>query len=217
MMSTKVFLLAITGLAMTLAAVYLVSRAPEPVVVQSRLGDLPLEIGQFRGMEDAYPQTVYRELNADANIYRHYRAENGRKVDLYIGYYGTAKGGRTGHNPYACLPGAGWAIVDSEKVDIPLSSRAGKVAVNFIQASREGTSTLLMHWYQAAGKKVLHSGFQQNLERFRGRLLHNRNDGAYIQVSATVYGGHVEEAKRDMTQFAGMLIPLLPDYWTTEE
>jgi EpsI family protein len=77
-----------------------------------------MEIAGFKATEDSFSDAVYKELNADMHVYRHYRSDDGRQVDLYIGYYGTAKGGRTPHNPYGCLPGAGWGIVEDQRIDL---------------------------------------------------------------------------------------------------
>ena len=109
-MSNKSFTLSLIILLATIASVGAIASRVEPVVVKTNLENLPMEIAGFKATEDFLPESVYKKLNADKHVYRHYRSADGKQVDLYIGYYGTAKGGRTGHNPYACLPGAGWGV-----------------------------------------------------------------------------------------------------------
>ena len=82
-----------------------------------------MDIAGYKATEDFVTDSVYKELNADKYVYRHYLSSDGKQVDLYIDYYGAAKGGRTGHNSYSCLPGAGWGIIDSHK--IRLKGKAG--------------------------------------------------------------------------------------------
>jgi EpsI family protein len=200
----------------TLSVVGFLSLSPEPVVVQTNLENLPLKIGGYTGTEDSFSEAVYRELNADKHVYRHYKAGDGSQLDLYLGYYGTAKGGRTGHNPYACLPGAGWAIVDTGKVKIRDSSRTSDVEVNYVRASRNGVNTVMVHWYQTAGTTVISTGIRQNIEKFWGRLRHNRNDGAFVQITTQVSDENVLKAGIKVQRFAGQVLQLLPGYWPTE-
>ena len=196
------------------AAIY---ARPIPVVVQTNLEKLPLVISGYTATEDSYSESVYKELNADKHVYRHYRSQGGDQIDLYIGYYGTAKGGRTGHNPYACLPGAGAAIVDRKTVQLKLASTGKSVPVNYILSRKDNANTVMLHWYQTAGTTVVSSGLRQNIERFKGRVLHNRNDGAFIQITSITKDEDVTKAAERVAQFAGTLLNLLPDYWPVEK
>ncbi len=213
MVSHKTYGICVVCLCVTLLIVGLLSIRPMPVVARTNLENLPKEIGGYKGVDDVFPESVNRELNTDTQLYRHYRSADGRQFDLYIGYYGTAKGGRTGHNPYACLPGAGWAIVERQKVVIPQIAHP----VNYIRAKRDGVNTVMIHWYQTAGSTVVSSGFWQNMERFRGRLLRNRNDGAYVQVSSRVTDDSVEDAREKIQNYAERIIQLLPGFWPVEK
>lgn len=206
--STALLLSAITGIAF-------LNRRGQPIVLATNLERLPHEVAGFRATDDSFAPSVYRELNADLNLYRHYRDGAGRQVDLYIGYYGTAKGGRTPHNPYACLPGAGWGVVVARPVS--LTTAAGDtVKVNYLLAQKGEMYQTMLHWYQSAGDKVLATGLAQNVQRFLGRLLRNRNDGAFIRVSI-VSGPQDLKGDLDLARsFAGEVKNLLPRYWPVE-
>ncbi len=216
-MLNKSFAISLLLLLFALSAVAVIFFRPVPVVVHTNLARLPMEIAGYIGSEDAFPESVYLELNADMNLYRHYRSGDGSQLDLYIGYYGTAKGGRTGHNPYACLPGAGWAIVDSRKVSIRKPSQSPDVEVNYVRARRNGVNTVMVHWYQTASTTVVSTGIQQNIERFWGRLLYNRNDGAFVQISTQVPDEQKVEAGAKVQNFAAHILQLLPGYWPIEK
>lgn len=217
MISNKTYGICLVSLFATLVIVGLLSIRPRPVVARTNLEYLPKEIAGYKGVDDAFPESVNRELNADKQLYRHYRSSNGSQLDLYIGYYGTVKGGRTGHNPYACLPGAGWAIVDSRKIGISQSNNTSDTELNYIQARRNGVNTVMLHWYQTAGATVLSTGMQQNIDRFLSRLIRNRNDGAFIQITTQVPDERVEDARRRAQDFAELVLQLLPGYWPVEK
>ena len=216
-MNRKSFTISLIILLSTIVLVALIARRGEPVVVKTNLKNLPMEIAGFKATEDFFSDAVYKELNADKHVYRHYRADDGTQVDLYIGYYGTAKGGRTGHNPYACLPGAGWGIIDSRKVKVTSKYYADGADINYVLARKGENYESVLHWYQSAGSKVLSTGIQQNIERFKGRIFYNRNDGAFVRVSVFTGEKGIEEANLLAKFFAEKVLDLIPNYWPIEQ
>ena len=216
-MNNRSFLISVTILVIAIVLVILISQRGEPVVVKTNLENLPMEIAGYKGTEDFFPDSVYKELNADRHVYRHYRSADGKQVDLYIGYYGTAKGGRTGHNPYGCLPGAGWGILDSGQMILKTNNYPNGISVNYILARKAETYESVLHWYQSAGNKVLSTGIQQNIERFIGRVFYNRNDGAFVRVSVFGKEEHLKEASLLVNSFAAKVLDILPEYWPIEK
>ena len=214
-MKTRYFLFSALVLSLTLFFVARISARGEPVVVRTNLENLPMHLPGYQGVEDTFPQEVYDVLQADLHLYRHYHKPQ-EKLSLYIGYYGTAKGGRTGHNPYACLPGAGWAIVDTKTVLLKPEYRPQGVQVNAVVARKGESYNIMLHWYQSAETEVLASGLQQNLQRLKGRVLHNRNDGAYVQVYAMAREQDIAATRQRLAAFALEVLELLPEYWPEE-
>jgi len=216
-MSNKYYAICVVIMILSAAAVATVFSRPVPAVVQTNLEKLPMTISGYTATEDFFSDAVYNELNADKHVYRHYKAPNGDLVDLYIGYYGTAKGGRTGHNPYACLPGSGAAIVDTDVLSLKQAVTGKSVPVNYILSRKDGANTVMLHWYQTAGKTVVSTGLKQNIERFKGRILHNRNDGAFVRITTYSTDAEVQKARLRAEQFAGIVLNLLPGYWPEEK
>ena len=216
-MQNKTFIISLLLLLMTIAGAAAITSRGVPVVVQTNLENIPMQIGSYTATDDSFPQSVYDELNADKHIYRHYRSPQGRVIDLYIGYYGTAKGGRTGHNPYACLPGAGWGIVQDKKINISTGNANGQYKVNLITTQKGDNYDVMIHWYQSAGTKVLGSGLEQNIQRFISQVTKNRNDGAFIRVSASVSKDEIEKVSHELKEFAIQILAVLPEYWPLEK
>jgi EpsI family protein len=216
MISNRAFLSSFYILLLALVLVLALSRRTNPVVVQTNLENIPMVIDGYIATDYKFSDSVYKELNADKYVSRHYKSQDGSQIDLYIGYFGTAKGGRTGHNPYACLPGAGLAIVDTGKVYLKKPG-GGMVPVNYIRAVKDGINTLMLHWYQTAGNRVVATGFEQNIQRFVDKVLYNRNNGAVVQVNAYVFETDVPMAKQKLERFAEAMIKILPNYWPVEK
>jgi EpsI family protein len=215
-MSNRSFSIAALILVASITSVLLISRRGNPEVVQTNLENIPMTIAGLRGTEDHFPEAVYTELNADKHVYRHYRSPEGTQVDLYIGYYGTAKGGRTGHNPYACLPGAGWGIIETRKTRLRTDYFPDGVLVNYILAQKGEMFETVLHWYQSSGTRVLATGIEQNLHRFLSRIKHNRNDGAFVRVSAFSTSDNLRSNQMLVKAFAEKILGLLPEYWPVE-
>jgi len=216
-MSNKSFTTSLLLLILALSVISVVFFRPVPVVVKSNLELLPMELGGYTATEDSFSEAVYQELNADKHIYRHYRTPKGDQIDLYIGYYGTAKGGRTGHNPNACLPGAGWAVVDSRMLKLPQIYQSNSSEVNFAHARKEGINSIMIYWYQTASTTVISTGLGQNIEKFWNRLLRNRNDGAFIRISTQSPDNEIGSSIRELERFSVLLLQIIPAYWPEEK
>ena len=214
-MKTRPFLFALLVLSLTLAVAAKISARGEPVVLRTNLENLPMQLAGYQGTEDTFPQEVYDILQADFHLYRHYHKPQ-EELSLYIGYYGTAKGGRTGHNPYACLPGSGWGVVDRQPLVLKTPYAPQGVEVNAVVARKGEVYNVMLHWYQSAGTQILATGLQQNLQRFWGRLLYNRNDGAYVQLSSLVDEKDISSTKENLSTFAEQMLVLIPEYWPEE-
>ena len=212
--SLKTFYYSIIALLLTLLLGFLISQRGVPIVVETNLENIPIKVDEYEGIEDSFPESIYQELNADRHVYRHYKGPEGVQIDLYIGYYGTAKGGRTGHNPYACLPGAGWGIIKTDKVYLKYLNR--KTKVNLIVAQKGNVYETVYHWYQSNKNKVLTTGIQQNIQRFISRIRYNRNDGAFVRISMRSDKDGIELARKKTQQFAAKILSILPEYWPVE-
>jgi EpsI family protein len=200
-----------------LAGLYLLLGALErgPVVVAARtLSGLPTTLAGCRSSEFRFEDRVMKELDPDDTLSRQYAPlSGGRPIVLYVGYYGTAKGGRTGHNPYACYPGAGWAIVSDARVEVSFGGRP--VKVNQIVVRRGSEEEVVLFWYQTQGENVAARGLQQNLNRLKQRLLYGRDDGAFVRLS-TESAGDSTGASRKLRRFAAELMPQLSAHWPLE-
>jgi EpsI family protein len=215
--NTRTFYVSLIILLVAAVLVFLISRRGEPVVVETNLENLPMEIADLKAKKDSFSESVYKELNADKHVYRHYRSADGKIIDLYIGYYGTAKGGRTGHNPYACFTGAGWGIVEDGIVKLKAGHGKEPSEINYMLSQKGQAYDVILHWYQSDKDKILATGIQMNIQRFMGRLLHNRNDGAFIRISARTHKEGINETKKRVELFAEKIIALLPRYWPVEQ
>lgn len=187
---------------------------PELRVRAGELSTLPERIGDWRGETIPLDGAVESVLDADANVQRAYtHAVTGDLVWLYVGYYGTARGGRPEHTPRGCYTGAGWAIEATRTLAVPGSER---LRVNEYRVAREGRERLVHFWYRSHRRTGMVGGLDQNLDRIAGRLLHGRADGALIRLSTPLPDGDVPAARSRLQALAAAVDPLIAERWPEE-
>ena len=180
----------------------------------SPLAGLPREFGMWRAVADIPLEDVAEALlRADFSLQRVYWHPVGGEVALYVGYYGTERGGRPEHTPDVCYPNAGWEIAYSKPVTI---DPGRGLRANEFEAVREGTRQLVFYWYRSYRGTGLLGTFDQVLDRLAGRIFDHRSDGAIVRASTLIRPGAEEEARRRLRAFASELDPLLDEVWPTE-
>jgi len=208
------FLLSIILLGLTLLGVFYIALRPPLKVIEVRLDQIPMQVDSLVGMEMRFEDSVYAALNADANVFRNYVNPDGQSINLYIGYYGTAKGGRAEHVPQYCYTGQGWSIEKWDLVSFDWSG-PGKVRVNRMIVKKETARQLVYFWYQSEGT-VMATGWEQNWYKITRRISLTRNDGSLVRISLSLRPGKEVEAEERARQFAQMVMPLLSRFWPIE-
>lgn len=195
------------------ALAWLLQLRPALEVDARALAELPLAFSGWSGAALPLEAAVENELDAELNLQRLYRRRSGERVWLYIGYYGTERGGRPEHTPRGCYTGAGWQIESQRQLEVGGGSG---LAVNEFRVSRDGESLLVHFWYRSHRRSGMLGGFDQNLDRLFGRVLEGRADGALVRVSAPLRGGDEVAVRSQLFAFALELERELAQRWPQE-
>ncbi len=175
------------------------------------LSSLPPRVAQWRAVDVPMAPSVERILRADFHVQRTYVRTGAAPIWLYIGYYGTERGGRPEHTPRNCYVSADWGIEQARVVEID-----GALRVNEYLIERRGEQRLVQFWYRSHRRSGLLGGFDQSLDRLLGRLLHDRADGALVRVSMPVDEESLPLARRQLLRFSASLDGLLEQHWPLE-
>lgn len=186
-----------------------------PLAVQAEtLAEIPIEIANWHGENIAIETGIAEMLDADFNIQRVYQHPIGGILWLYVGYYGTERGGRPEHTPWVCYPSNGWKIVRRSVVEI---GGAENLRANEIVVERNGETRLVHFWYQSYRRAGMLGDFDQAVERLRNRVLDGRADGSLVRLSTPIEGPLSElGARTRLMQFAREIAPLLREHWPDE-
>ncbi len=178
----------------------------------SALAALPMRIDVYDGIDVSLESTVESLLRADFNLQRAYHGA-GSLVWLYVGYYGTARGGRPEHTPRGCYTGAGWGIESARTLR---ASPEGALRVREFLVERDGERRLVHYWYRSRRRTGMVGGWDQNVDRLVGRLTSGRADGALIRISTPLGDGDEVGARGRLLGFASVLDPLIAERWPVE-
>ena len=209
------FGISILLLGLCLLGVGIIALQPPLKVLDVRLAKIPMQIESLVGRELYFEDSVYSALNADGNLLRDYVKHDGNVINLYIGYYGTARGGRAEHLPQYCFTGQGWTIEKWDFTNINMPG-GGLTRVNRLIVNKGSMRQLVYFWFQSQGT-VMSTGWEQNWHKFQHRLQRGRNDGTLVRVSSAMPRGKETESENRTQQFAAHIIPLIIENWPIEE
>ncbi len=183
---------------------------PNPEVLER----VPMQLGSWLGEPVPVEGSIEKMLAADFNLQRTYVQRTGEVVWLYVGYYGTRRGGRPEHTPWECYPSNGWEIVEDRRMVVDPSS--GRRAVELLV--RDGERERLVHfWYQSHRRLDLLDGFEQAMDRMVGRVMDGRADGSLVRLSTPLHPAEsIETARARLTGFGARLVPHLAENWPGE-
>jgi len=184
------------------------------VPLRKPLTELPMDIGAWTGTELYLTRDVLDVVGVDDYVMRIYRLDatatefkGMSPVSLYVGYYESQTKGRTYHSPKNCMPGSGWEIVASDRVDILLAGKTERVNRVTIQKGLE--KQLVMYWYQDRGR-VISSEYHAKAYLVLDSMTRRRTDGALVRFVAPIAAqgaGADEETYRYMLSFVNTVYP----------
>jgi len=101
------------------------------------------------------------------------------KFSVYVGYYDHQVQGKTIHSPKNCLPGAGWEIMENEKV--PLSAAGMTGQATRVILGNQGTRALVYYWYQGRDR-IEASEYKVKWDLLRDAALYGRTEEALVRI-----------------------------------
>ena len=133
----------------------------------------------------------------------------GSPVWLYIGYYRSQGTEATYHSPKNCLPGAGWQIVESDYVSVPIPNTVG-VTINKVLIQKGLEQQVVLYWYQDRGRTVA-SEYWAKIYMIWDSMTMNRTDGSLVRISIPVINSSVDSYQQGM-KFLQDVWPFLIDH-----
>jgi EpsI family protein len=209
--AVRAMLIAMIGVA---AATWWFQLRPDLEVEAHQLEALPLQMGEWRGRALPLEEFAERMLRADMNVQRRYETPYTNEIVwVYVGYYGTRRGGRPEHTPGVCYPSAGWEIEQSRRLTV---DPASGLQTNEYVVAKDGARQLVHFWYRSSRRDGLLGTWSLSLDQLRGRLSTGRADGALVRLSTPLDGDQIDAARQRMLALRRPLDAELTARWPTE-
>lgn len=191
--------------------------APE----RTTLAEFPLELEDWRcANREKMSEEIEENLGVTDYLACNYqRASTGAVVGVYIGYHASQvrrEGGGSSENiihpPAHCLPGSGWDIIESERVEFDVPGLPGGPSpVNRLVVARGDERDLVYYWYQERGRVIAHD-WRKIVDLFWDRATRSRTDGALVRFSAPLTRGDDGRGDEALRSLAAQVVPRLPAY-----
>src|SRR5262249_17943860 len=126
----------------------------EIIAPREPLSSFPKTLQGWNSTDMELDQEVRDRLGpGDFLVRRYVDGAQSRNVDLYIAYFPSQRAGDTIHSPKNCLPGAGWAPVQADRIMIDVPGHAPFAANRYVVAQGEQRQ-LVLYWYWAHDRAV---------------------------------------------------------------
>ncbi|MEZ4281076.1 MAG: EpsI family protein [Myxococcota bacterium] len=201
-------------LLLTGVAAWWLTQRPGPASDVASLRELPPEVADWRAIDIPIEQDVADMLRADLNVQRAYVHPQGYVVYVYVGYYGTTRGGTPEHTPEMCYPAQGWAILARDSVAI--AGAEGLAAREFV-VEKDGDRRLVHFWYRTALETGIQSTAALRWTHFWARLRAGRGDGALVRLDTPIEGDDVDAARLKLLPMDRAIESALKDVWPVEQ
>jgi EpsI family protein len=173
----------LTGVLLLQAAgFYAVSRR-EAVLPIRPLEELPTEFQAWRMVRaDALEPLIVDVLRADDVVSRVYLNQTtGRAASLFVAFFGSQRAGQAPHSPKNCMPGSGWAPMESGAVEVRVPGMPAPIRVNRYIVAKGEQKSLVLYWYQTRNR-VIASEYAAKFYQVADAIRYNRTDTALVRV-----------------------------------
>lgn len=177
------------------------------------LAAIPYQLDGWRGRDLPVEDAVESMLRADHNVLRVYLHPLGDVVWVYVGYYGTSRGGTPEHTPRQCYAAQGWEMESLGRVTVDSTRR---LEVNEVRVEQGGDARLVHYWFRSYRRTGIASTLALHLDHVAGRLLDGRADGALVRLSTPLADGDVQSARLRLMAVARALEPEIEAHWPIE-
>ena len=184
----------------------------ETIVPNRPFSEFPSEIGPWSGQESRFDERVYAILGVDDSILSNYRTEDGRLVQLYVGYYQSQREGDLIHSPKHCMPGAGWKIVETELEEVETPGVGeGRLTAIKLTLQNGPARQVMLYWFQSRGR-IISSEYWQKIYLVIDSVTRRRTDGSFVRLISPVVDGDEAGALEVLKNFTRELAPVLSEF-----
>ena len=177
------------------------------------LQSFPQQLGDWTGTDIAMDKDTLQVLGPGDFLLRVYNREDRSSpyLGLFIAYFPSQRAGDTIHSPKNCLPGAGWAPIESTRTQVSVSGHSSFPVNRYVIAKGE-SQQLVLYWYWAHDRGVA-SEYWAKYYLVADSIRLNRSDGSLVRITTPLLRGEsVDHAQQRVMPFVADVVPRLQAY-----
>lgn len=209
MRAIKTSRLIILSVLLSLTAFALSGRFERGVQAKDKtpLGVAFQSVGGWRCVKD-FPmeEKIVKALDLDDFLFKSYQRDRG-EVNLYVGYYRSAKKVGAAHDPLVCFQGQGWSVGERAAGTYRLPSRPD-VAISYssMVAERQGEKEIIVYWFQVNDKATAKTQ-SQKLAMVLDKISGQGEENAFVRLSAPAGSESPDEVRKRIFRFIDDFYP----------
>lgn len=182
--------------------------SPRPVPPMRVLEEFPISIDDWQGESSTWLKGDQYFPGVDNGLSRTYRNSTGREINLYIGYFGSQRQGKSLISYHANPLRERIRRIPTGLVDLG----QGPQTVNLSYPLIDQTRYAALFWYRFPSGELTQR-VQTKLKGITDAIIHRRNNGAVILLAAVPANkGEEESVTNDLLTFTRILAPMLQEY-----
>ena len=177
------------------------------------LQSFPQQFGAWTGTDVPLEKEVLDILGPGDFLLRFYQNQEKPQpnIGLFIAYFRSQRAGDTIHSPQHCLPGAGWAPIESKHVFLSMPGHE-PFPVNRYIIAKGDSRQIVLYWYWAHDRGVA-SEYWAKYYLVADSIKMNRSDGALVRLTTAIQPGETPDAAQQrILPFSDSVLPLLNSY-----
>lgn len=177
------------------------------------LGSFPHQLGAWTGTDITIDRDTLQVLGPGDFLLRVYNnpQQSAPYIDLFIAYFPTQSTNDTMHSPKNCLPGAGWAPIESRRITVSVPGHV-PFPVNRYVIAKGDSKQLVLYWYWAHDRGVA-SEYWAKYYLVADSIRMNRSDGSLVRVTTPLLDGETPDAAQQrLLPFVSEIVPRLQTY-----
>jgi len=184
-----------------------------PTPIKKSLSAFPHTLGDYT-LSNAFQSSaeVIEMLGVDDYIQYNYIRPDGRRINLYVGYYKAVGVNGGYHSPRNCIPGGGWGIdkIESRSLDAGIEG-ATTSNVSSMLIRNGNDYQVVYYWYQNRGR-IIASEYFEKIHQVLDALFMGRRDGTFVRIMASVNGNEIAATETELKNFSEQVMTQLQDY-----
>lgn len=189
---------AVIGLmALTFAAKLWLQEPPSHTTHDRKLQQFPTEITGWVAQENPLDEKITRALRLDQSLRQNYTRSDGKKLELFVGYYRDQKFGAQVHSPQHCLPGSGWTILRYDKFKLPFADAS---FANQLHINKNEVDQFVIYWF-ASGGELVQTEWALKLRLLLNAFQHRPTEVYFYRLCMPFVAGEEAAALRSVTEF----------------